>query len=187
MSIYDLPTSVEINGREWEIESDYRAVLDICIALSDPELNDSERALVVMTIFYPDFDEMTQADYEEALEQCMTFINTGKQSSGGSSKGNGPKLIDWEQDFHLMVAPINKVAGTEIRALKYLHWWTFISYYNEIDGDSTFAHVVQLRNKLARGTKLEKEDREFYKKNRDLIDFKNKYTAEDEKIMDEWI
>lgn len=187
MSIYDLPTSVEINGQEWEINSDYRAVLDICIALSDPELNETERAIVVLTIFYPDFEEMDVADYEEALTEAMVFVNNGKRVSKGDKSSNGPKLIDWEQDFNLMIGPINAVAGVEIRALDYLHWWTFVSYYNEIDGDCTFAQVVQIRNKLARGGLKEKSDKEFYAKNRDIIDFKIKYTEEDEKVMDEWI
>ena len=185
MSIYDLPKSVEIDGQEWEINSDYRAVLDICIALSDPELNETERAIVVLTIFYPDFEDMDVADYEEALEKEMEFVNCGKKASGKGS--SGPKLIDWEQDFNLMIGPINAVAGMEIRALDYLHWWTFISYYNEIDGDSTFAQVVQIRSKLSRGGLKEKSDKEFYSRNRDIIDFKNKYTPEDDKIINEWI
>lgn len=185
MSIYDLPTSVEINGKEWEIESDYRAVLDICIALSDPDLSDQERGMVILEIFYPDLDEMNPRDYEEAVQECMRFINLGKDEDASTQKQ--PKLVDWEQDFKLMVAPINNVAGKEIRALDYLHWWTFISYYNEINGDSTFAQVVQIRNKLARGQKLEKDDREFYQRNRAMVDFKNKYSASDEAVIDEWI
>ena len=33
--IYALPTSAEVNGKTYQIESDYRAVLDILAALSD--------------------------------------------------------------------------------------------------------------------------------------------------------
>lgn len=53
--MYDLPKSVEVGGCVYEIRSDYRAVLDICAALSDPELSDDERGLVTLTIFYPGF------------------------------------------------------------------------------------------------------------------------------------
>ena len=188
MSIYDLPTSVVVNGKEWEINSDYRAVLDICIALSDPELDETERAMVVLTIFYPDLEEMDMRDYSEALIEAMVFVNNGKQMNpAAASSSSGPKLVDWEQDFKLMIGPINTVAGREIRSLDYLHWWTFLSYYNEINGDSTFAQVVQLRDKLARGKKLEKTDREFYRNNRELVDFKNKYTSEDDAVINEWI
>lgn len=185
MAMYDLPTSVEIDGEDWAINSDYRAVLDICTALADVELNEQERAIVTLQIFYPDFDDMNPKDYNEAIAKCMEFINLGKAPK--PEEQNSPKMIDWEQDFQLMVAPINTVAGKEIRALDYLHWWTFISYYNEINGDSTFAQVVQLRSKMAKGKKLEKSDLEFYRANRDLVDFKNKYTPEDNAVIDEWI
>ena len=33
-----LPTRMEVGGVEYEIETDYRAILDICAAISDPEL-----------------------------------------------------------------------------------------------------------------------------------------------------
>ena len=35
-----LPTSVNVSGKEYNIRSDYRAILDICTALNDPELSD---------------------------------------------------------------------------------------------------------------------------------------------------
>ena len=51
--IYDLPTAVEINGTEYEIRSDYRAILDIIAAVSDPELSEEEHAVAALDIFYP--------------------------------------------------------------------------------------------------------------------------------------
>ena len=48
-----LPTCVEVGGTQYEVRSDYRAVLDICTALSDPELSDEERAEIALDIFYP--------------------------------------------------------------------------------------------------------------------------------------
>ena len=50
---YGLPASVEINGNDYEIRSDYRAILDILEAINDPELTDSDRAEAVLRIFYP--------------------------------------------------------------------------------------------------------------------------------------
>ena len=35
---YTLPKTVFVGGREYSIRSDYRAILDICEALTDPEL-----------------------------------------------------------------------------------------------------------------------------------------------------
>ena len=180
---YSLPTTVEITGTEYAIRSDYRDILTIIEAFSDAELTDEDKAEVTLDIFYPAFQEMPQSDYEEALRQCVIFINGGKETK---PQKQGPKLMDWQQDFLLIVAPINRVLGTEVRAEKYVHWFTWLSAYAEI-GDCTFAQVVAIRSKKAKGKKLDKSEQEFYKNNRDLVDFERKYTAEDEEIINSWI
>ena len=65
--IYDLPTSVEVNGKEYTVRSDYRDILNIIEALSDNELTDSDKAEVMLDIFYPDFIESPISDYEESI------------------------------------------------------------------------------------------------------------------------
>lgn len=180
--IYDLPTSFDIQGVTYEIRSDFRAVLDICTALNDPELSDQEKGVVVLTIFYPSFEDMPKAHMQEAIEKCFWFINCGEESP----TQKGPKLMDWEQDFQYIVAPINRVVGREIRSMPYLHWWTFISAYYEIGGDCTFAQIVNIRDKKARGKKLDKTDREWYNRNRNMVDLKHTYTETENDILKLW-
>lgn len=43
---YTLPKTVIVGGREYSIRSDYRAILDICEALTDPELSSEEKSAV---------------------------------------------------------------------------------------------------------------------------------------------
>jgi len=179
--MYELPTSVTVCDVEYEIRSDYRAVLDICTALSDPELSDQERALVTLQIFYPAFDEMPREHYEEAIRKCFWFISCGEENHGKS----GPRLVDWEKDFRFIVSPVNRVLGTEIRSLDYLHWWTFVSAYYEI-GDCMFAQIVRIREKLAKGKPLDKADREWYRKNRDIVDLKPIYTDAEKETLKAW-
>ena len=120
--IYALPTSAEINGKTYQIESDYRAVLDILAALSDKDLTEEERTIAALEIFYPDFDDIPFSDYEEALRKCFRFIDHEQDQKEQKKQ---PTLMSWEQDFEMIVAPINRIAGCEIRALEYLHWYTF--------------------------------------------------------------
>ena len=78
----------------------------------------------------------------------------------------------------MIVADVNKVAGTEIRALPFLHWWTFVSYFNAI-GEGQLSTLVSIREKLRKGKKLEKWDQEYYRKNKDKVDLKKRYSAEE--------
>lgn len=177
-----LPTRVEVGGAEYEIRSDYRAILDICAALSDPELDGVERAVVALTIFYPDFPAMHPEHHQEALEQCLRFIRGGIEEE---PPGRSVRLMDWEQDFQYVVAPINRVLGREVRAVEYMHWWTFLAAFYEV-GDCTFAQIVRIRDRLARGKPLDKQDREWYRNNRHLVDFKRKYTNAEDEAAKSW-
>ena len=177
--IYDLPTSVEVGGIVREIRTDYRAALDICVALSDPELSNEDKAYILLGIFYPDWEEISPLDYQEAINKCIWFINGGSEEE---KTRKAPKLMDWEQDFKLIVSPINRVIGREIREPTPLHWWTFLSAYYEI-GDCVFSQVVRIRGQKAKGKQLDKADKEWYRQNRELVDFKTIYTQEEQDLL----
>ncbi len=169
---YTLPRALDVGGRKWSIRWDFRAVLDIMTALDDPDLNDQERAYVALYIFYPELEKMPPETYEEALKRLFWFVNGGQDQDEVPGTGSA-RLMDWEQDFPLIVAPVNRVLGRDIRGDADLHWWTFLSAFYEI-GDCTFAQVVSVRDKQARGKKLEKPEREWYRRNKSLVDFRRK-------------
>ncbi len=179
---YLLPTSLNVGGADYEIRSDYRAALDIFAALADPELDDTNRALEMLDILYVDFEKIPPKHYEQAITEALKFLNCGGEDVKQAKR---PRMVDWEQDFQFIVAPINRVIGTEIRAIDYLHWWTFISAYYEI-GDCTFAQIVRIRSKKAKGKKLDKADAEWYRQNRDIVDIKTKYSEKEEELLAAW-
>lgn len=179
--MYDLPKKLNICGTEYSIRSDYRAVLDICTALSDPELSQQEKSYVALDIFYPNFEKMPPEHYQEALKQCFWFINCGEEKE----KKKTPKLVDWAQDFNYIAAPINRVVGREIRSMKYMHWWTFVGAYMEI-GDCTFAQIVRIRDRKAKGKSLDKQDAAWYRDNRNLVDLKHTYSDQEKSLLEQW-
>lgn len=192
MESYDLPTSVSVGGAEREIRSDYRAALDVMRVLSDPELTDGERAFVALSIFYVDADGIARRDMDEAVSRMYWFLGGGEEPSRDRRKK--PRLMDWDQDFPLIVGPVNRVLGMEVRSVPYdreanaggLHWWTFLGAYREI-GDCMFAQVVSIRKKRAMGQKLDKADKQFYEGNRELVDLRRKATEAEAALLAEWI
>ena len=78
----------------------------------------------------------------------------------------------------MIVAEVNRVAGQEIRALPYLHWWTFLGWFHTI-GEGRFSTVVALRRKLRRGQPLESWEKTFYRENRGEIDLPRKYSPQE--------
>lgn len=177
--IYDLPTNLDVCGKKIKIRSDFRAILDILVALNDPNLNSKEKAIVLLQIMYVDYQDIT--DYQEAINKAIWFIDCGNDYSNKKPK---PIIMDWEQDFPLIVAPINRILGYECRHADYLHWWSFISAYYEI-GECSYANVVNIRNKKRKNKKLEKWEREFYADNRELVDLKKKLSDDLQSEIDD--
>lgn len=175
-----LPRSLTVGGEERSIRTDYRVALDIFLALSDPELDDYNRLLETLDMLY--IDELPADCWQEAIDQAMWYLRGGEDEKTQS----GPKLVSWEQDFQYIAAPVSKVIGEDIRGLPELHWWTFLSAYMSI-GDCLFAQIIRIRDLKARGKKLDKADREFYRRNRDLIEIKKPMTAAEQDIIKEWM
>lgn len=177
-----LPKTVEFNDHEWNIRSDYRDILLIFQAYNDPELNDYEKTVITLQVFYKEWEEIPDNMYEEALNKAAWFMDGGEDIS--DNRKQGKKVVDWEQDEKIIFSAINKVAGKEVRNLEYMHWWTFLGYFNEI-GDGLLSTVINIRSKKNSGKKLEKYEQEFYRKNKELINIKNKISNSDKKDLDE--
>lgn len=180
MNNYSLPTSLNVGGTEYRIRTDFRDVINVLLALGDPDLDNEAKAYVFFTAFF--IDPIPPSLREAAMEAGFRFINAGLKNDGT----HGPRLMDWEQDAPLIMPAVNKVAGKEIRQLEYLHWWTFLGYYMEI-GESQFSTVVSIREKLAKKKKLEKYEKDYYRQNKATVDLKKKISSEELDALNELV
>ncbi|MDO4381286.1 MAG: Gp15 family bacteriophage protein [Clostridia bacterium] len=176
----ELPRSLEVNGKEFKIRTDYRDVLKIVSAFNDRELEDDEKVYICLVILFKDFDKLKKDDYEAAFKAALSFIDCGQEPNNSKP---APHIMDWEQDEKIIFPAINKAAGFEVRTAKYVHWWTFIGYYMEIP-EGIFSHVLSLRLKKAKGKRLEKWEKEFWSANKEICVIKTKLTKEEQAEKD---
>lgn len=176
MDIFRLPKSAKFGAKEYSFASDFRDVLEIIDYLNDQSRPLYMRWQIATGLFYD--DPIPEYHLEEAMRYMADFISYGDDDGKA-----GPKLMDWKQDAHFIIGDVNKVAGKEIRESKYLHWWTFLSYFYGI-GEGQFSTIISIRSKKSSGKKLEKWEEEFYRKNKSKIEFQKPKTEEDAAIQD---
>lgn len=170
-----LPKTLNIQGKDYRIKSDYRVALLIFEIINDKDLSENTKFNLILDALYVDKPKLK--DVEEALNQATWFLNGGKEIKLNDT--NKQKLMDWNQDEQIIFSAINKVANKEVRAEEYLHWWTFLGYFNEIQ-DGLFSTIISIRKKLTdKSKKLEPYEKEFYENNKDLVDLKQKHTQEE--------
>jgi len=176
-----------VGGEDYPIRTDYRNVLQVFEAFQDPDLQPEEKWIVAIYLLFEDFscdDDVLQAaqngfDLEEAMKQISWFISAGQPEKQVLEQ----PTYNWTQDEQMIFSAINKVAGRETRELEYLHWWTFLGYFNEV-GEGTFSFIVSIRNKLNKGKKLEKHEKEFLSHNKELVLMKKPLTKEEQEQED---
>lgn len=162
-----LPESLNVNGTDYAIRSDYRNILRIFSVFNAPDLSDAEKALLFLRRMYVNFEAIPAGDYAAAYEAATQFIECNP-----APEKKQPRIVDWEKDEQLMFAAVNKVAGMEIRAVEKMHWWTFMGYFQGIDKDDTWGVVLTIRQKKAKHRKLEKYETEFFNANRAMCELK---------------
>lgn len=160
-----LPTRLKIRDTYFDIRTDYRNVLRVFEAFADKDLTDNEKLLICLKRMYVEFQRINPNDYKEAYEKVCWFIGCGKPEE----KRPPVRSFNWIKDEPLVFPAVNKVAGMEVRSVPYVHWWTFMGWFESIDSDSLFGTVLSLRQKKARGKKLEKYEREFIQNNKALM------------------
>jgi len=174
-----LPRFLTVEGEQLEIYTDYRVVLFVFQAFNDPNLKPYEKWQVCVDILFKNPEKINSENINEALEQANWFLNAGKPE-GRPEK----RVMDWEQDEQMIFSAINKVANKEVREVEYMHWWTFLGFFAEIE-EGMLTTVIEIRRKKNKGKKLEKHEQELYNKHVDLIKLKDKISDEEEDYKNE--
>ena len=179
-----LPTSLTVNEKSYNIRTDFRDILKILLAFADEDLEPKEKAFVLMAQIYKDLAELPKADYEQAYLQAMAFVSCETVERLQRQTKKNLRLIDWEKDEMLLFPAVNKVAGFEVRTVDYMHWWTFMGFFQGIDREDTYGFILSIRQKRAKHKKLEKYEQSFFNANREICDlnFKTRQDAEDELV-----
>ena len=183
-----LPYSVEIDGKTFKIREkcDYRVAMDAIKILQDNELNENDKLNVLMYVFYESpiawkYRKKAMDALYEIVAKKDNYANDNYQDNENAK----PKTSDFEYDFDMIVPPINKVLGYDIRNPDInTHWWTFLAALEMIDGECLYARVLNIRRKRAMGKTLEKSEKEFFAKNRNRVILPQTLTEEDKEFLE---
>lgn len=161
--MYDLPKTIIIGGESHNIRYDFRPILDILIALEDNELNEVDKAVVLLKIFYV---EMPDPQYmQEAIDKAIDFINLDQpQSDVKDTK----RTLSFKQDSVYILGAVDKQLGFSCRRSQELHWWEFMGALMNVD-ECFLTHLVHQRKLKSEG----KHDKKWWAENRHIAELQD--------------
>lgn len=144
----ELPETLEIDGKSYRINTDFRDCLRIIMAFEDNELTMSEKQYILLNNLYLDMPE----DTEQAVLSGIKFLNGGDEKAEGSGK----KLYSFSKDANFVFAAFKQTHGVDLQ-IENMHWWKFLTLFMDLGSDTVFCNLVNLRNKVKSGKATKEE------------------------------
>lgn len=178
-----LPSSVEIDGTEYDINTDFRISVLFSLLMEDDELTEEQKVLQALSLYYP----VIPTDIGKAIEQIKWFYSCGKSDKPIGSKkrkANSKKVFDFEADSNYIYSAFMSQYRIDLQDIRQLHWWKFKALLEGLKEDNKLSKIIEYRSVDLSKIK-DKEQRKFYKDMQKQYSLK-KENKEDLKLLEEW-
>ena len=178
-----LPSSVKIDGTEYEINSDFRTSVLFSLLMEDDNLNEEEKVLQALNLYYP----VVPNNLEEAIEQIKWFYSCGKLDNPIGNKkvrASSKKVFDFEVDANYIYSAFMSQYNIDLQDIEELHWWKFKALLEGLKEDNKLSKIIEYRSVDLSKIK-DKEQRKFYKDMQKQYSL-NKESKEELKLLEEW-
>lgn len=151
----ELPESVTVDGREFAINSDFRACLKTILAFEDPELTAGEKQAILLRNFYA---KVVPENLQDAYDVAIWFLDGGEDDQGRKQDEvqDSPRLYSFSGDASLIYAAMRQTHGIDLSHTE-LHWWQFLALFSDLGQDTAFCNLVSLRKRVKNGTASKEE------------------------------
>lgn len=159
----DYPDQVEVNGRMYEIRTDFRTSVLFEIMMQDDTLDNRAKVRKGLDLYYPVIPD----DLNGAVDTVLWFYRCGReetmvQKRMASRRGKN-QVYSFEHDAGLIYAAFLMAYNIDLQDIRYMHWWRFRYLFNSLPKDCEFVRAMEYRS-MDISDKMPKEQKEWYKK-----------------------
>ena len=157
-----LPTTVDIEGIEYEINSDFRTSILFELLMQDVEIEDEEKIIQALQLYY----KKCPKNIDEAINKMLWFYSCGKENTLKADSKTGSsseKIYDFDYDDEYIYSAFLDQYGIDLNEIEYLHWWKFKAMFKALKEDNEIVKIMGYRS-IDLSKVEDKKQKEFYKK-----------------------
>lgn len=170
-----LPKKIKIENEIYDINYDYRSIINILLAFEDQELTYEEKIIIMLHNLYK--KPIPTQNMEEAIEKAIKFIDCGKINN---SKNEAKRIYSFNKDANYIFTGINATHHIDIEKENDLHWWKFVSLFMDMSSDCMFGELMYYRKRKMEG-KLTKDEQKKYNEIKDLVELEPVHIQSEER------
>lgn len=196
----ELPVSVDIGSKKYEIDADFRTVMNIEGIIFGKEVTEDQKNFakeMMQEVEINEKDAITNAKYydalkifykdnipddlEEAMEKMLWFYSCGKEET--SKVKTKKKVISFEHDFDYINAGFMQDYKIDLFEVDFLHWWKFMSLFSALHDDCKICEIIGYRS--AELKNFDKEQRKRVREMQKIYALPDEISKEEKKRQDE--
>lgn len=160
-----VPTTVKIEDKDYEINSDFRTSILFELLMQDNELGEENKIIQALELYYPTLPK----NINEAIEQMLWFYRCGKDIAPGkgTGKGKSEQIYSYEYDDDYIYSAFLDQYAVDLQDIEYLHWWKFKAMFKALKEDNEIVKIMGYRAMDLSKIK-DKEQKAYYKKMKEL-------------------
>lgn len=179
-----LPRKVEIEGKEYDINSGFRESILFELLMQDTEISEEDKVIQSLELYYP----IVPKNINKAIENILWFYRCGKDSEEtkvkGKSKGKRKQIYSFDYDAEYIYSAFLDQYGIDLQDVEYLHWWKFKAMFNSLKEDNQIVKIMGYRS-VEITNDMTKEQKRFYKEMQELYKIPENISKEEKEKFDE--
>lgn len=171
-----LADHVNINGKSYEIYTDFRNMILFELLMQDPEVDNYAKATGGIELLFPEVPE----DLGAATDCLIWFYRCGKPERRSRKEepenqeedaGDGcdplERVYSFDHDDRYIYAAFLSQYGIDLQEIDHLHWWKFRAMMDALNEEHLFVKIMQYRS-MDISADMTKEQRQYYQKMKEL-------------------
>lgn len=177
----EFPDSVCVDGKNYQIEADFREWIRFIQLVEDDEVPWQIKCQLMMQWYTDGMPD----DLEDAVYALGGFLEMRTERSGGEEHSESvPKqLFSFNQDADCIYSAFREVYGINLQTVPYMHWWEFQTLFCGLPEKTEIKQRIMYRNTDLRDIK-DKDERKRIQKIQRAISLKKNRKMTDYEIGD---
>jgi len=161
MLLDELPTSVVIDGIQYDLNFDFRYSVMFEMLMFDDEIGDTDKLKKALKLYYGDH---IPKDINQATDKIMWFYRCGKEETQKTRRrkrsGSSERYYDFDHDDAYIYSAFLQQFGVDLQD-EDLHWWKFKAMFQSLSEETEFVKIMGYRSiKITQN--MTKSQKDFY-------------------------
>lgn len=144
-----LPKTINVLGKEYKINTDFRAFIRICGIISDSEMPQEKKCASVIREAFG--GEILPPSLKETLKALARFQSCSQdrdlqKDDETTNNYRKERVVDFYEDSGLIYVAFLSQYGINLKEIEYLHWWEFLELFHGLSGDHEILEAMRVRS-----------------------------------------